>query len=304
MIRVPIDPPGRRRKLDVQWMRGIWVGRLDESDGHGVLTPHGRLTGRSVRRLAGNLRVQPDLVEELKSRVQDPALSQAELLKVLPASVPIRLAGGTDTDQLAEEQHRAAQREHAEGLVDDRARAEITRPFRSLEDDNDKDVKRQRLGEPLATTPEEDVGVETSDIRMGDTAPLVHEETRRTHSTEPEELCSGSSGPKRLRTGCVRVSTVNALPTPSTRSEESIVKSRAEHLKNLIDTGAVNDWNREDAIKTGSKILSGNLLMTHTRKNRVRHVQGPICVCSCIGCGQHVADRSSGSKEGSQHHVL
>ena len=72
MIRVPIDPPGLRRKLDVQWMKGIWVGRLDESDGHVVLTPHGTVTGRSVRRLAGNLRVQPDLVERSRvvSRIQ------------------------------------------------------------------------------------------------------------------------------------------------------------------------------------------------------------------------------------------
>ena len=91
MIRVPVDPPGLRRKLDVQWMKGIWVGRLDESDGHVVLTPHGTVTGRSVRRLARNLRVQPDLVGKIKSRVQDPALSQTELSKVLPASVPIRL---------------------------------------------------------------------------------------------------------------------------------------------------------------------------------------------------------------------
>ena len=59
---------------------------------------------------------------------------------------------------------REREREQMEGLVDDRARAEVTRPFRSLEDDNDKDVKRQRLGEPLATIPEEVVGEETSDI--------------------------------------------------------------------------------------------------------------------------------------------
>ena len=59
MIRVPIDFAGLRRKLDVQWMTGIWVGRVDESDGHVVLTPHGTVTGRSVRRLAGNLRGQP-----------------------------------------------------------------------------------------------------------------------------------------------------------------------------------------------------------------------------------------------------
>ena len=64
-----------------------------------------------------------------------------------------------------------------EGLVDDRAKAEATRPFRS--DDNDKDVKRQRLGEPLATIPDEVVGEETSDTMTDDTAPLVHEETRR-----------------------------------------------------------------------------------------------------------------------------
>ena len=48
MTRVPVDPPGLRWKLDVQWMKGIWVGRLDESDGHVVLTPHGTVTGRSV----------------------------------------------------------------------------------------------------------------------------------------------------------------------------------------------------------------------------------------------------------------
>ena len=178
MIRVPIDLPGLRRKLDVQWMKGIWVGRLDESDGHVVLTPHGTVTGRSVRRLAGDLRVQRDLVGKIKSRVQDPALSKAELLRVLPASVPIRLSGETDTDQLAEEQDRAAQNEQMEGIVDERARAEITRPLRSIEDDNDVEVKRQRLGEPLATIPE------TRDEMMEDPVPIVHEDWKRERLTK------------------------------------------------------------------------------------------------------------------------
>ena len=72
MIRMPMDPPGLRRKLDVKWMKGIRVGRLDESVGHVVLTPHGTVTGRSVQRLARNLQVQPDLVERLKvvSKIQ------------------------------------------------------------------------------------------------------------------------------------------------------------------------------------------------------------------------------------------
>ena len=47
------------------------------------------------------------------------------------------------------------QREQMEGIVDDRARAEITRPSRSVGDDNDKDVKWQRLGEPLDTIAQE-----------------------------------------------------------------------------------------------------------------------------------------------------
>ena len=38
-------------------MKEIWVGRLDENDGHVVPTPHGTVSGRSVRRLVGSLRV-------------------------------------------------------------------------------------------------------------------------------------------------------------------------------------------------------------------------------------------------------
>ena len=168
MIRMPIDPPGLRRKLNVQRMKKIWVGRLDECDGHVVLTPHGTVTGRSVRRLARNLRVQPARVRKVKSRVQDPALSQAEFLRVLPASVPIK-SGETDTDQLAEEQDRTAQNEQMESIVDEMVRAEITRPLRSLEEDNDEEVKRRRLGEPLANIPE------TSDEVMEDPVPIFHE---------------------------------------------------------------------------------------------------------------------------------
>ena len=137
-----------------------------------VLTPHGTVSRRTLRRQAGNLRVQPNLVGKLKSRVQDPALSQAKFLKV-------GLAGETCPDRLAEEQNRVAQREQMEGLVDDRARAEVTRPLRSIEDDNDKDLKRQQLGGPLATNPEEVVSEETSDMMTDDTGRLGHEETRR-----------------------------------------------------------------------------------------------------------------------------
>ena len=122
-----------------------------------VTTP-ATVTGQTVRRLVG----------KLKSRVQDPAFSQAELLKVLLASVSIKLAGDSDTEQVAEKWKGSRTT----------ARVEITRPFRSLEDDNDKDVKRQPLGGPAATILEEVLVVKTSDIMTDDTAPLVHEEAR------------------------------------------------------------------------------------------------------------------------------
>ena len=141
MIRVPIDPLGLRRKLIVQWMKGIWVGKLDESDGHVVLhsTWYGHWTnGAKIGWTPPNSR--QIWLESSRVRVQDPA--------------PIRLAAERDTETLAVEQNRAAQREHMEGIVNERARAEITRSSQAPEDDNDRQVKRQRLGEPLATIPE------------------------------------------------------------------------------------------------------------------------------------------------------
>ena len=151
--------------------------------------------------------------------------------------------------------------------MDERVRAEITRPLRSLEEDNDEEVKRRRLGEPLATIPE------TSDEVMEDP---VHEDWKHERSTksfprELVELSSSSSGPKRMKLSCLRVSNVSAVQKPSTRTEESIVKSRAEHIKHLLETGAVKDWNREDAIKTGAKILSGKMVDdAHKEKSRYR----------------------------------
>ena len=118
--------------------------------------------------------------------------------------------------------------------MDERVRAEITRP--------------------LATIPE------TSDEMMEDPVPIVHEDWKRERLTKktsrkPVEMSSSSSGPKRMRMSCLRVSNVNAVQKLSARTEEGIAKSRAEHIKHLLETGAVKDWNREDAIKTGAKIL-------------------------------------------------
>ena len=72
-----------------------------------------------------------------------------------------------------------------------------------------------------------------------------------------------------MRTACLRVSNVKSLQKPSTRIEDSIVESRQVHIKHLLDTGAVKDWNREDAFKTRATILSGRFVDdAHKEKSR------------------------------------
>ena len=52
VVRVPIDPPDLRKKLDGQWVKCVWVGRMDENNGNIILTPQGTVVGKSVRRLS------------------------------------------------------------------------------------------------------------------------------------------------------------------------------------------------------------------------------------------------------------
>ena len=91
------------------------------------------------------------------------------------------------------------------------------------------------------------VGDETSDIAMDDTAWLVHERTRKEgrvdkkSSRDSEELRSGSNGPKWLRTGCLRVSSVNALQDPPTREKRASRKV----VRNTSNTCLTLARNRE-----------------------------------------------------------
>ena len=69
-----------------------------------------------------------------------------------------------------------------------------------------------------------------------DPVPTVHEKWKRERLTKKTsrvavEMSSSSSGPKRMRMSCLRVSNVNAVKKCSIRTEESIAKSRAEHIK-------------------------------------------------------------------------
>ena len=243
-------------------MRGICVGRLDESDGHVVLT-------RMEQSLADSAKTSWKPPSSARSSGKDQeSCSRSSFVSSRTLRCYLHLTRVTDADQLAED--RVAQRGQMEGLVDEKAKAEVTRPFRSFEDDNNKDVKRQRLGEPLAANPEEIVGVETSDIMTGDTAPLDHEETRREEfnkktSREPEELSDGSREPKRIRTACLRVSNCR-----NHRQEAKKVSWKGVRFTSnmcwtleLRKIGATKIRSRQ-----GRKSCQEDLWMTHTWSSR------------------------------------
>ena len=113
-------------------------------------------------------------------------------------------------------------------------------------------------------------------------------------------MSRSNNGPKRMRLSCLRVNNVNAVQKPSTKTEENIAKSRAEHIKHLLETGAVKDWNREDAIK---KMVDD----AHTEKSRYCAREFATLKDPSVFAAASDVDNTSlivGSQEGSRYHVF
>ena len=91
MVRVPIDPLLSQEEVRLPMDEGR-VGL----DARSSQTRAWCSLSLTWQRLAAELRNQP-LKVELRAKVSDPALSQAQLLRLLPASAPTRLSGETDT---------------------------------------------------------------------------------------------------------------------------------------------------------------------------------------------------------------
>ena len=150
----------------MQWMKGIWVGQLDESDRPVVLTPHGTVTRRSVRRLAGNLRVQPDRLGKVKrscsgsSAVSGRAFESTACFCAHQVSLVRRTQ--INWQRSRTELHRMSKWK-ASWMKGSGQRSRDHSD--NLKDDNDEEVKRRQLGEPLPTIPM------TSDEMMEDPCP-------------------------------------------------------------------------------------------------------------------------------------
>ena len=104
--------------------------------------PRRALCGKSVRRLSQELRFQPDIIKLIKSKVSDPVSSQAQLLKILPMSMPIRLEGET------EESIPTGREEGTEPVVDEMVHEHVQIvPADSMEIDNGA----EELGDAMVT---------------------------------------------------------------------------------------------------------------------------------------------------------
>ncbi len=71
------------------------------------------------------------------------------------------------------------------------------------------------------------------------------------------------------RTVGMLVASVEQLAIAPARSDESIVKSRADHIKYLLESGSVKDWDYDEYVATGAMILSGRFVDdAHKEKSR------------------------------------
>ena len=286
MIRMPIDPPGLRRKLDTQWMKGAWVRRMDGNDAHIVITPYGTVTGRTMRRLPAGQRHQPDLVRAMRAEVSHPVLSQAAMLKALPVSVPIRLDEDTELIETGIDESAMVE----EQIVDEAATtaAQITAPdFMQIDSDlvgvggapGEVGGARYVHAPPPTThsehaTPEGDRAVGVAPTRLRWSAGAL----RPTYSTEemtempgdamataPQEMKDvvddvGEPRARCQRIGHLGVAAAAYLDVPSFKTEDSIRESRATHIQYLLDSKSVKDFNEEEARATGALVLSGRFV--------------------------------------------
>ena len=113
-----------------------------------------------------------------------------------------------------------------------------------------------RLGDPVATN---------------DESTRVHQEASSSGGLvrSSDHMGKETSLAKRLRTSCLRVANVSDANVAPTRTDESIVLSRRAHIKHLLETSAVKDWKREEALATGAKVLTERFVDdAHQEKSR------------------------------------
>ncbi len=80
----------------------------------------------------------------------------------------------------------------------------------------------------------------------------------------------------RQHIGAVHATAGEHYEIPKVRNDESIAATKAEHIKNLLESNSVKDWPRQTAVDTGAKIPTGRYC-GRSAKKEVEVVRPGVC---------------------------
>ena len=167
-----------------------------------------------------------------------------KLLRILPPATPLRLEGETDI------------------VPPTGAERSVDNDIGELLEHGDGEVGEIVIGNPRVETASA-VEIDTmngAEELLGDANGSAMAVDRQVGDDD------GSPPARRQRIGLLRVAAIGRMLQPTTRTDESIVKSRLANIAHLLESKAVKDWSIDDAMATGAKMLTGRFVDDHDRE--------------------------------------
>ena len=279
----------RAGKLDSAWVKAVWVGRVDKSNEHLLLTTKGCTRSRVVRRIPdGN---QASYHAEVQGLPWDTLKGSAEMLRnatVRPGEPP-RPSRGRPRKDGSPAQARTTTTSGQEATRDD--------PMPGSSDDHlrqpttETDVIEQNIAMDAGTARVSDDGANQGVLRMDQEEGISAEEQarRRLRSKQParRSLTDDEAVSKRLK----REATIAAIKQEilktaterpdleqahkfyasirTLRSPESIHASRMVEINKWRERGVVERWSRQAAVAAGGQMFNARWVdEQHKEKSR------------------------------------
>ena len=279
----------RAGKLDSAWVKAVWVGRVDRSNEHLLLTTKGCIRSRAVRRIPdGN---QASYLAEVQGLPWDTLKGSAEMLRnatVRPGEPPRPSRGRPRKDGSPAQARTTTTTGRQEATRDD--------PMPGSSDDHlrqpttQTDVIDQSIGMVSGTARASD-GADQGVLRMDQEEGISAEEQarRRLRSKQPAQrsLTDDETVSKRLK----REATIAAIKQEilktaaerpdleqahkfyasirTLRSPESIHASRMVEINKCRERGVVERWSRQAAVAAGGQMFGARWVdEQHKEKSR------------------------------------
>ena len=280
----------RAGKLDSVWVKAVWVGRVDKSNEHLLLTTKGCIRSRVVRRIPdGN---QASYHAEVQKLPWDTLKGSAEMLRnatVRPREPPTPSRGRPRKDGSPAQARttttsgqEATGDDPMPGSSDDHLRQPTTETS-VIEQNTEMDAETARVGDDEGT----DQGVLRMDQEEGISAEEQARRRLRSKQTARRSLTDDETVWKRLK----REATIAAIKQEilktvaerpdleqahkfyssirTLRSPESIHASRMVEINKWRERGVVERWSRQAAMAAGGQVFGARWVdEQHKEKSR------------------------------------